>query len=149
MNDPYTFSRNKLESRSRPCIFLGYALNQAAFRCFDLSTNKINISCHVAENIFPYTNLDLHSTRPFEESFHEWVPHYILPITSTSELCVYLISLKLAIATSDNCLFIYAANDVTIYVVFYVDDLIATITIRFLMVSENVSSRSHFRKSNP
>ena len=50
---PYT--RNKLESNSKPCVFLGYSLTQSAFYCLDPTTSKIYTSRHVRfiENHFP------------------------------------------------------------------------------------------------
>jgi hypothetical protein len=42
---PYT--SNKLESKSQPCVFLGYSLSQSAYLCFDKSTNKLHVSRHV------------------------------------------------------------------------------------------------------
>ena len=47
---------HKLQSRSTPCVFLGYAQNHRGYRCCDLSTNKIIVSRHVVfdESKFPY-----------------------------------------------------------------------------------------------
>ena len=48
---PYGLS--KLEYRSKPCIFLGYS--HAGYKCLDLDSNKVYLSCHVVfdENSFP------------------------------------------------------------------------------------------------
>lgn len=50
---PYT--HNKLEPRSRPCIYLGYSVQHHCHRCFDPSTSKVFLSRDVVfyENIFP------------------------------------------------------------------------------------------------
>lgn len=51
---PYT--SNKLQPRSQPCIFIGYADTQYAYHCLDPTTNKIYTSRHVKfyDHIFPY-----------------------------------------------------------------------------------------------
>ncbi|CAJ2637896.1 unnamed protein product [Trifolium pratense] len=51
---PYT--SNKLQPRSQPCIFVGYADTQYAYHCLDPTTNKIYTSRHVKfyDHIFPY-----------------------------------------------------------------------------------------------
>ncbi|KAJ3691762.1 hypothetical protein LUZ61_020926 [Rhynchospora tenuis] len=55
---PYTrpYTSNKLEPRSLPCVFLGYATLQKGYRCFDLQTNRMYISRHVRfdEMKFPF-----------------------------------------------------------------------------------------------
>lgn len=53
------YSTNKLESRSTPCIFLGYCASTKGYRCLDPSTNKVYISRHVKflEHDFPYPQL--------------------------------------------------------------------------------------------
>lgn len=50
---PYT--KNKLEPKSKPCLFLGYCTNQSAYRCKDLHSNRIFVSRHVIfdETVFP------------------------------------------------------------------------------------------------
>ena len=49
-------TRNKLQARSTPCIFLGYPSNHRGYKCFELSSRKIIISWHVIfdENTFPF-----------------------------------------------------------------------------------------------
>lgn len=42
---PYT--TNKLQTKSKPCIFLGYSLAQSAYLCYDLSKSKLFTSRHV------------------------------------------------------------------------------------------------------
>lgn len=42
---PYT--AHKLEPKSSPCVFLGYSLNQSAYFCMDIETQKIYTSRHV------------------------------------------------------------------------------------------------------
>ncbi|KAJ4749591.1 polyprotein [Rhynchospora pubera] len=61
---PYTkpYNSNKLETRSLPCVFLGYAKSQKGYRCLHLPTNKIYVSRHVQfdETTFPFKQT-LHS----------------------------------------------------------------------------------------
>lgn len=50
-------SRNKLQARSKPCLFLGFPTNHRRYKCLDLSTRKITIS-HLAlfdEYTFPFS----------------------------------------------------------------------------------------------
>ncbi|WJX17055.1 hypothetical protein P8452_07010 [Trifolium repens] len=51
-------TRNKLQARSTPCVFLGYPSNHRGYKCFELSSRKIIISRHVIfdENTFPFSN---------------------------------------------------------------------------------------------
>uniref|UniRef100_A0A2N9FMC6 Integrase catalytic domain-containing protein n=1 Tax=Fagus sylvatica TaxID=28930 RepID=A0A2N9FMC6_FAGSY len=50
------YNKHKLEPRSSPCVFLGYALNAKGYLCLNLQTHKLLISRHVAfhENSFPF-----------------------------------------------------------------------------------------------
>jgi len=64
---PYT--TNKLQNRSKPCIFLGYSNYHHTYLCLDHSTNRIYISRHVQfiENSFSYQILtQLQQTPPAE-----------------------------------------------------------------------------------
>jgi hypothetical protein len=47
---------HKLAPRSAACVFLGYPTSHKGYRCFDLSTRRIIISCHVVfdETCFPF-----------------------------------------------------------------------------------------------
>ncbi|KAI3796959.1 hypothetical protein L1987_39646 [Smallanthus sonchifolius] len=50
---------HKLESRSNPCVFLGYPSHHRGYKCLDLKTHKLIISRHVVfdETIFPFTQI--------------------------------------------------------------------------------------------
>jgi histone deacetylase 1/2 len=50
------YRANKFQSKSHPCVFLGYSLTQHAFQCLNLQTGKIYLSRHVTfdERIFPF-----------------------------------------------------------------------------------------------
>lgn len=52
---PFTrpYNNHKLQNRSLPCVFIGYALSQKGYKCLHLDTNRVFISCHV---IFDETN---------------------------------------------------------------------------------------------
>jgi transposase InsO family protein len=60
-------TRNKLQPRSKPCVFLGYPSNHRGYKCLDLSSHKIFISRHVIfdEKILslslPHMLLSLHA----------------------------------------------------------------------------------------
>jgi len=41
------YAQHKLSFRSKPCIFLGYCINQRGYRCFDPHSHKVFISRHV------------------------------------------------------------------------------------------------------
>uniref|UniRef100_A0A2N9GKR4 Integrase catalytic domain-containing protein n=1 Tax=Fagus sylvatica TaxID=28930 RepID=A0A2N9GKR4_FAGSY len=54
-----SYSKHKLQPRSVPCVFLGYASNAKGFLCYDISAHRFYVSRHVKfdENTFPYNNL--------------------------------------------------------------------------------------------
>jgi hypothetical protein len=55
---PYTrpYNAKKLQLRSLPCVFLGYASNKKGYRCLHILTNRIFVSRHVqfVKNIFSF-----------------------------------------------------------------------------------------------
>lgn len=53
------YMKNKLQPRSKPCIFLGYSLYQHAYFCLEPLSNRIYVSRHVnfMENSFPYPSI--------------------------------------------------------------------------------------------
>lgn len=61
-------SIHKLQSRSVPCVFLGFPSNHRGYKCLDLSTNKIIISHHVTfdESSFPFAKIHTPSTSTYE-----------------------------------------------------------------------------------
>lgn len=52
------YSQHKLDSRSAPCVFIGYSSLHKGYKCLDPSTNKVYISRHVVfhETIFPFAH---------------------------------------------------------------------------------------------
>ena len=71
---PYT--THKLDSRSVPCVFLGYSLTQSAYLCLDRSTFKIYISRHVkfVETSFPFTSHQTQLSHPTPDVTTTWFP---------------------------------------------------------------------------
>ena len=53
------YAQNKLQPKSKPCVFLGYSLNHQGYKCLDLSTRRIYLSRHVLfnEDFFPFQEL--------------------------------------------------------------------------------------------
>lgn len=51
------YASNKLDSRSMPCVFLGYSTTQSAYFCLDRTTTRIYTSHHVIfhEYVFPFS----------------------------------------------------------------------------------------------
>ena len=64
------YMKNKLDSRSEKCLFLGYSHMHLGYRCLSLITGKLYISRDVIfkENIFSFSNSALFSTPPSTES---------------------------------------------------------------------------------
>ncbi|KAJ0908501.1 putative RNA-directed DNA polymerase [Helianthus annuus] len=75
------YSKHKLESRSKPCIFIGYSSSQSAFHLLDPLTNRIYTSRHVhfLDHIFLYESLSQTST-PSTPSPDTWLPLTTLSI---------------------------------------------------------------------
>ena len=50
-----SYSDHKLDKRSKPCVFIGYSNTHHAYKCLDLSSNRVYISHHVQfiEHQFP------------------------------------------------------------------------------------------------
>ena len=82
---PYT--SHKLDSKSKPCVFLGYSLSQSAFLCFDKSTGKIHVSRHFqfVESVFPYQSCSTVPSRP-SSSVSNWIPPTITVPSSSPQL---------------------------------------------------------------
>jgi hypothetical protein len=60
------YNHNKLQPKSKPCIFIGYSSTQNAYKCMDIHSSQIYISKHVVfdETIFPYTASTSMSSQP-------------------------------------------------------------------------------------
>jgi hypothetical protein len=60
------YRTNKFQSKSYPCIFLGYSNTQHAFQCLHLKTGKIYLLRHVTfdERIFPFTKASFSAPQP-------------------------------------------------------------------------------------
>jgi hypothetical protein len=75
---PYT--KNKLQPRSTPCIFIGYSSSQYAYHCLDPITEKIYTSRHVSffDHQFPYKTIiskpapsDTFNPKPYIKKLHQ------------------------------------------------------------------------------
>ena len=60
------FNQNKLQPRSKPCVFLGYPPLSKGYICLDPTSNRIYIACHVLfnESLFPFAH-DSSLTDPY------------------------------------------------------------------------------------
>lgn len=65
------YNKHKLDAPFRLCIFLGYSLNQSAYKCYDPNTQKIFIFCHV---VFDESEFPLRPTFTHENSLA--LPNY-------------------------------------------------------------------------
>ncbi|KAL6321050.1 hypothetical protein AAG906_012034 [Vitis piasezkii] len=73
------YSSHKLESRSKPCIFLGYSLTQSAYLCYHPPTSRMYVSRHVkfVESVFPSLTLSMPSACPQPDTVSTWIPPII------------------------------------------------------------------------
>ena len=60
------YSSHKLESCSKPCIFLSYSLTQSVYLCYHPPTSRMYVSRHVkfVESVFPSLTLSMSSACP-------------------------------------------------------------------------------------
>lgn len=83
------YNSSKLQSRSLPCIFLGYSATQSAYKCWDPKNQRLYISRHVkfVEHIYPNLSPDkYHSCSPLaRDSFCAGSTHSGLPIPTVSQ----------------------------------------------------------------
>ncbi|RVW92402.1 Retrovirus-related Pol polyprotein from transposon RE1 [Vitis vinifera] len=84
---PYT--SHKLESRSSPCVFVGYSLTQSAYLCLDTSTARLYTSRHVrfVESIFPFVTPHTSLPRATSSTISEWCS-ITLPVVATPSVNV-------------------------------------------------------------
>ncbi|KAL4591014.1 hypothetical protein LXL04_003962 [Taraxacum kok-saghyz] len=80
---PYT--KHKLESRSKPCIFVSYSSSQSAYHLLDPLTNKIHTSRHVyfVESEFPYNSLT-NTTPTNTPAPDSWLQLSLIPLPNPS-----------------------------------------------------------------
>ncbi|KAJ9560164.1 hypothetical protein OSB04_005324 [Centaurea solstitialis] len=81
------YAQHKLDTRSLPCIFVGYSSTQSAYYCLDPTTRKIYVSRHVrfVETSFPYNQLVSNQTPSSYPKPDSWCP-ISLPILIPSTL---------------------------------------------------------------
>ncbi|RVW40389.1 Retrovirus-related Pol polyprotein from transposon RE2 [Vitis vinifera] len=84
---PYT--SHKLESRSSPCVFVGYSPTQSAYLCLDTSTARLYTSRHVhfVESIFPFVTSHTSLPRATSSTISEWCS-MTLPVVTTPSVNV-------------------------------------------------------------
>ncbi|RVW13786.1 Retrovirus-related Pol polyprotein from transposon RE1 [Vitis vinifera] len=84
---PYT--SHKLESRSSPCVFVGYSPTQSAYLCLDTSTARLYTSRHVCfvESIFPFVTSHTSLPRTTSSTISEWCS-MTLPVVATPSVNV-------------------------------------------------------------
>jgi histone deacetylase 1/2 len=53
------YNKHKLQFRSKECAFLGYSDMHKGYKCLDIATGRVYISCDVVfdENVFPFSKL--------------------------------------------------------------------------------------------
>ncbi|KAL4554102.1 hypothetical protein LXL04_039780 [Taraxacum kok-saghyz] len=80
---PYT--KHKLESRSKPCIFVSYSSSQSAYHLLDPLANKIHTSRHVyfVESEFPYNSLT-NTTPTNTPAPDSWLQLSLIPLPNPS-----------------------------------------------------------------
>ncbi|PKU79126.1 Retrovirus-related Pol polyprotein from transposon TNT 1-94 [Dendrobium catenatum] len=73
------YAKSKLESFSKPCVFIGYPSTQKGYLCLDPDTNHIYTSRHVVfnEQIFPYHQTQSHV--PNQNSTNTIPPLLLVP----------------------------------------------------------------------
>jgi hypothetical protein len=61
-------TRNKLQLRSTPCVFLSYPSNHRGYKCYELPSCKIIFCRHVIvyENTFPFSTLSAPPTSNYD-----------------------------------------------------------------------------------
>ena len=92
------YSSNKIETKSKPCVFLGYSLSQSLYHCLDPITYIIFVFHHVpfVESIFPFNNLS------YEPNSSSHAVSAFSPQVSNTTLSVRIISYTLSIFPMDN-----------------------------------------------
>jgi hypothetical protein len=74
---------NKLNFRSKTCIFIGYSLCHQGYKCLDLSTGKFIVSHNVVfdETFFPYSKqTNLTSDSPYPSQSVSLPQHINMPV---------------------------------------------------------------------
>ncbi|WKA01920.1 hypothetical protein VitviT2T_020169 [Vitis vinifera] len=73
------YSSHKLESRSKPCIFLGYSLTQSDYLYYHPPTSRMYVSLHVkfVESVFSSLPLSMPSACPQLDTTSTWIPPII------------------------------------------------------------------------
>ena len=86
----HPYNSHKLESKSKPCVFIGYSLSKSAYICLDLTTQKTYTSRHVTFviSIFPFATSN--PSPPFSFTKSWFSPHLsTLAPTGTPPLNIF------------------------------------------------------------
>ena len=75
---PHLDFPHKLAPRATPCIFIGYPAYHHGYRCLDLSTNKIILSCHVTFDELQFLYGSITPLQPTSYTFLNRTPSPIL-----------------------------------------------------------------------
>jgi histone deacetylase 1/2 len=82
-------TRNKLQPRSTPCVFLGYPSNHRGYKGLELSSPKIIISRHVTfdETVFPFSSSPAPTSSCYEflNTSNDFFPYHMLSTLTTHE----------------------------------------------------------------
>lgn len=64
------YNKNKLEFRSRPCVFLGYSINHPGYWFLNIDTGRVFLSRHVifSEKFFSFNSLSSSLTSALESN---------------------------------------------------------------------------------
>ncbi|KAJ4771019.1 Gag/pol [Rhynchospora pubera] len=83
------YNDHKLQQRSLPCVFIGYAYNQKGYKCLHVPTNRIYISRHVTfdETVFPFSTDVTSSSDTFGHTSPDYTTMGSQPLTLASPLC--------------------------------------------------------------
>ncbi|KAJ4767348.1 polyprotein [Rhynchospora pubera] len=70
------YNQHKLQPHSTPCVFIGYALSQKGYRCYQPQTDRVFVSRHVIfhEQVFPFRQNKLHVDTSHPADYTLWVP---------------------------------------------------------------------------
>jgi len=70
------YHAHKLDFQSSPCVFLGYSSSHLSYRCLDLESDRIYVSCHVRfhENVFPFAKSEQVTFSPVPPTLPPYPP---------------------------------------------------------------------------
>ena len=75
------YAQHKLDQWYKPYIFLRYSTTQSAYKCLDLSTNKIYLSYHVRFVEDSFLFFKDNSMQPTTSDFQQWSSYSLFLLT--------------------------------------------------------------------